>query len=59
VEVIRTSGGADRVIAVWLGDRMTTDLTCDLVITSHEVETDGAKRLKALLHERGAIFRPW
>ena len=59
VEVIRTAGGADRVIAVWLGDRMTTDLACDLVIASSEAETDGANRLKALLHDCGAIFRPW
>jgi len=58
-DVIRTSGGADRVIVAWLGDQMTTDLICDLMITSHEAETDGANRLKALLHDCGAIFRPW
>jgi bifunctional enzyme CysN/CysC len=58
-DVIRTSGGADRVMVAWLGDQMTTDLTCDLVITSQEAETDGANRLKALLHDCGAIFRPW
>ena len=38
IEVIRTSGGTDRVIAVWLGDRMTTDLSCDLVLTPQEAE---------------------
>ena len=58
-EVIRTSGGTDRVIVAWLGDQMTTDLSCDLVITADEAETDGANRLKALLHDCGAIFRPW
>ena len=33
LEVIRTSGGSDRVLTVWLGDRMTTDLACDLLVT--------------------------
>jgi bifunctional enzyme CysN/CysC len=59
LEVIRTSGGSDRVMAVWLGDRMTTDLSCDLVLTRQEAEADGASRLKSLLHDCGAIFRPW
>jgi len=59
IEVIRTSGGSDRVVAVWLGDQMTTDLSCDLVLTPHEAESDGANRLKALLHDCGAIFKAW
>jgi bifunctional enzyme CysN/CysC len=59
IEVIRTSGGSDRVVPVWLGDRMTTDLACDLVLTPQEAEADGAGRLKELLLDSGAIFRPW
>jgi bifunctional enzyme CysN/CysC len=59
IEVIRTSGGSDRVLAVWLGDRMTTDLSCDLVLTQQEADADGASRLKTLLHDCGAMFRPW
>jgi bifunctional enzyme CysN/CysC len=58
MEVIRTSGGCDRVMTVWLGDR-TTDLSCDLVLTQQEAEVDGASRLKTLLTECGAIFKPW
>ena len=59
IDVIRTSGGSDRVMTVWLGDRITTDLACDLALTEAEAETDGTSRLKALLHDCGAIFRPW
>jgi bifunctional enzyme CysN/CysC len=59
IEVIRTSGGSDRVMTVWLGDRITTDLSCDVALTELEAETDGASRLKTLLHDCGAIFRPW
>jgi len=59
IDVIRTSGGSDRVMTVWLGDRITTDLVCDLALTESEAETDGAARLKTLLYDCGAIFRPW
>ena len=59
IEVIRTSGGSDRVISVWLGDRITSDLSCDLIVTRQEAEADGIRRLKTLLHDYGAIFRPW
>jgi bifunctional enzyme CysN/CysC len=59
IDVIRTSGGADRVLTVWLGDRVTTNLSCDAVLTDQESEADGVGRLKTLLRDYGAIFRPW
>jgi bifunctional enzyme CysN/CysC len=59
IDVIRTSGGSDRVMTVWLGDRITTNLACDLALTEAEADADGPTRLKTLLHESGAIFRPW
>ena len=58
LEVIRTSGGTDRVLAVWLGDR-PAGLACDLVLSGQEAAADGVSRLKTLLHDCGAIFRPW
>jgi len=59
LEVVRTAGGADRVLAVWVGDRITTDISCDLALTEPDAEAEGPTRLKALLHDFGAIFRPW
>jgi bifunctional enzyme CysN/CysC len=59
IEVIRTATGADRVAAVWLGDRITTDLACDLSLTEPEAQSEGVSRLKSLLQDCGAIFRPW
>ena len=46
-------------MTVWLGDKLTTDLSCDLALTPQEAEVDGASRLKGLLHDCGVIFRPW
>ncbi len=59
IEVVRTSGGSDRVATVWLGAHATTDLACDLSLTEEEAETDGVIHLKTLLQECGAIVRPW
>jgi bifunctional enzyme CysN/CysC len=59
VDVIRTSGGSDGVLTVWLGDQLTTDLACDLLLTEREAETEGVSRVKSLLHDCGAVFRPW
>jgi hypothetical protein len=47
------------VLTVWLGDRLTTDLACDLLLTEREAETEGVSRVKSLLHDCGAVFRPW
>jgi len=59
VEVIRTAGGAEHVLSVWMGDSPTTDLRSDLVLPLKDVDAEGVSRLKTLLHDRGAIFRPW
>jgi len=59
IEVIQTAGGADRVVSVWLGDHTTTDLRSDLVLPLQEAESDGVGHLKALLLDRGAMFRAW
>lgn len=59
MDVIRTSGGADRVLGVWLGDHPTTDLDCDLTVPAQAADEDGVTRLKSLLHDCGAIFKPW
>ena len=42
-----------------MGDKVTTDITCDLVLTDPEQELDRVDRIKALLQEKGVIYRPW
>ena len=56
VEVVRTSVGRDRVSTVWVGDRVATDLSPDLVVSEGEPE-ERLGQMKALLQERGNIFR--
>jgi hypothetical protein len=45
IEVIRTSDGSDRVMTVWLGDRIAS-VACDLNLT--EAEADAKPEREAL-----------
>mgnify|MGYP000870093703 CR=1 FL=1 len=44
---------------VWVGDTVTTDIACDLVLGDDEAESEGADRIKRLLQDKGVLFRPW
>jgi len=45
--------------SVWVGDSVTTDITCDLILAEQEAEEEGVERIKRLLQDKGVLFRPW
>ncbi|MEO8200432.1 MAG: GTP-binding protein [Gemmatimonadota bacterium] len=59
LEVIKATVEPERIETVWVGDQVTTDITCDLTLTEPEEELERVDRIKALLQEKGVIFRPW
>jgi bifunctional enzyme CysN/CysC len=59
LEVVRTAVDPDRIEVVWVGERVTTDLACDLVLGDDETGTEGVDRIKRLLQDKGVLFRPW
>lgn len=59
LEIIKTTVEPDRIETVWVGDEVSTDIACDLVISEREREHDGIERVKRLLQDKGVIFRPW
>ena len=59
LEVIKTSVDPDRIEVVWVGDRVTTDVSYDLVLGEQEVVGEGVERIKRLLQDKGSLFRPW
>jgi bifunctional enzyme CysN/CysC len=59
LDVLRTSLPPELVSTVWVGDRVTTDITCDFVLTDAERERRGADALKSLLEDQRVIFKPW
>jgi bifunctional enzyme CysN/CysC len=59
LETVQTAVGRDRVSAVWVGGPAATDMAADLVVDSAETEHETLGRLKRLLQDTGAIFKPW
>jgi bifunctional enzyme CysN/CysC len=59
LEIIKTTVEPDRIEVVWVGNKITTDVTCDLVLTDPEEDSEKVDRIKVLLQEKGVIFRPW
>jgi bifunctional enzyme CysN/CysC len=59
LDLIRTAVGSDRVSAVWVGDELPTAAVCDLTLGTQEAQEDGVACLKAMLQNKGVIYRPW
>ncbi|MBM7622968.1 GTP-binding protein [Sporohalobacter salinus] len=59
LELIKTTVNPDKIETVWLGENITTDINYDLHIPEFEGEKEAARKIKGLLQERGAIFKPW
>jgi bifunctional enzyme CysN/CysC len=59
LEVLKTSVDPERIELIWVGERVTTDVTCDLLLGDEEAESDGVDRIKRLLQDKGVLFRPW
>jgi bifunctional enzyme CysN/CysC len=59
LEVVTTAVDPDRIELVWVGDAVTTDVHCDLVLGEREAEAEGVDRIKRLLQDKGVLYRPW
>ena len=59
LELVKTTVDADRIETVWVGQRVTTDINCDLVLTEDEDAASRVERLRQLLQDKGIIFRLW
>ena len=59
LDVVKTAVDPDRIELVWVGDTVTTDVTCDLVLGDQEAESEGVDRVKRLLQDKGVLFRAW
>lgn len=59
LELIKTTVDPERIETVWVGDSVTTDIVCDLQIEDGESGVEAVDRMKALLQDKGIIFRPW
>lgn len=49
----------ERLVTVWLGDKVTTDAEIDLHIPLPFTETKAVAKIKEYLQTKGIIFKPW
>ena len=59
LDLVRATVQSDLIETIWVGERVTTDVECDLHVLGAESIDDAVQRTKNLLLEKGAIFRPW
>jgi bifunctional enzyme CysN/CysC len=59
LDIICTAVDGDPVETIWVGDTVTTDLACDMVISPEEGSAEAVDRIKRRLQETGVIFRCW
>jgi bifunctional enzyme CysN/CysC len=59
LEVIRAAVEPERIETIWVGDRMTTDLECNLYVSDGEGRAEALERIETRLKDLGVVYRPW
>ena len=59
LEIIKTVVNPEKIVTVWTGEDVTTDLSYDLKIPGNLDIDESVKMLKNNLYEKGIVFRPW
>jgi bifunctional enzyme CysN/CysC len=59
LDVIKTSVDSTRIQTIWVGDRGSSDLSCDLVLAEDAGDERNVDQIRRLLAERGVLFLPW
>lgn len=58
LDLIKTVVNGREIPIVWVGQRVTTDLVCDIQVPGAEQVDASVVQIKRLLQERGIIFKP-
>jgi len=59
LELIKTTIDSDRIETIWVGGRVTTDISYDLLVGDHTNDEERVEMIRRLLEDKGIIFRPW
>lgn len=58
LDVLKTVVGEDKIQVVWVGDKVTTDISYDIHVKSRDEINEGVVKVKHLLQDRGIVFKP-
>ena len=59
VEIIKTVINQEKIGVIWVGEEITTDISCDLVVQYMESDELAVIAIKNLLQDRGIIYKAW
>lgn len=59
LEIIKTVVNPEKIVTVWTGEDISTDLSFDLKIPGNLDIDESVSMLKNNLYEKGIVFRPW
>jgi bifunctional enzyme CysN/CysC len=59
VDIIETAVDSEKIIKVWVGEEVTTDIEYDLHIPNYDSIEAAVTKIKTLLQDRGIIFKPF
>lgn len=59
MEIIKVTVDPDNIVTVWLGDEVSTNISCDICIDGRLDQKEAAIRIKETLIDRGVIYKPW
>lgn len=58
LDVLKTVIGEEKVHVVWIGEKVTTDISYDIHLKNRDKIEEGVVKIKHLLQDRGIIFTP-
>ena len=59
LELIKTTVDANRIETVWVGERGSSDLVCDLRLSETDADERNVDHIRALLVRKNVLFQPW
>ncbi len=58
LDLVKTTVDPARIATVWVGDRRTSDLACDVSLAEADGDERNVERVRAWLLEKGVLFQP-
>ena len=58
LDILKTIIGEEKMRVVWVGDKVTTDIQCDIHVPDRGKLDNGIVQVKRLMQDRGDIFTP-
>ena len=59
LEIIKTVIDPEKILTVWVGEDITTDISYDIHISDYAKIEEAMNMIKSQLQDKGIIFKPW